>query len=478
MVSFFKKKATGPDTPKKPTKEEEAALKKEKAEQARLEKEEKAAERNEKMLPWSLEQKVAMGLNPIKIPILIVVAILGSWVELSLVATKHETWVAGVWRGGPTCYVNELDGPLLNSTRLDWLSDWLNETMYPFINAINKSLENSSNVTENGNRRVYFWESKTFLHFPIDHCGITDNCSVEDDPGDEMYPVGSEPYGLAYWRIPYVTYSLLWAVYKFVFLPFHPVDRFYRMVSGKASEHPEPVFKLLTEPYFSSKLCGGDGGKVNKGLNIVSMVGKIIRYSLLPNSLLLPVITLRSRRECPHLIAYTMDSKMGGIIYFWILTDLVTVFAVYVLGIAKGGKCIATCFYRAYKFIWFSGLGIALTLFIIDFILVFNWNFLAGLRLQLRLFFTIVLSPNLTINFLQVLGFASIFFDSLQFTIMVMSFLCPHLLKRVPGMAGLLKDDAAPSNNKPDPEHADGEVGESGEASEALLTAKSGRSAK
>jgi hypothetical protein len=466
-MNFLKNKASaalnktkGAGAPKKKTKEEErleAEAKKAEAEALKIE---KAAARNEALLPWSLEQKVAMFLNPIKIPILIVVAILGSWVEYNLIATPHQTWVAPLWRSGPTCFVNKLDGPLLNDTRLDRLSSLLNKTLYPIIDRINKSLGNHTNVTEEGNRRFSLLDYGTLVHFPVDHCGITDDCQLETDengkPTLDIYGGENETThdplesiaGVAKWRVPFVTYSLLWAIYKFCFLPFHPIDRAYRLVLGNPHPPPEPVFKLLTEPYFQG--CGG----MNLVLNKFSMVGKIIRYSLLPNSLLLPIISLRQRKRCPGFVHYTYDTWLGGFIYFFILADLVSVFVAFAVGITvMGSKCISTPFYRIYKFIWYAWQNVALVFFIVDIFIVLNLRFWEGIHLQIRLFFTIVLSPNLTIDFLQILGGASIFFDTLQFTIMVLSFLCPVLLQKIPGMAGLMKDDSANLNqsaNRPD----------------------------
>lgn len=439
-----KKKEEGP--PKKSKEEIKAEKEAEKAE--------KAAERNERLLPWSLEQKVAMALNPIKIPILFMVATLGSYVEYKLIKRDHETWVAPLWRAGPTCVVNQLDEPLLNNTRLDWLNGKLNKTLYPIIHRINQSLENSSsNITENGNRRFYFADWGTLVHFKVDHCGITDDCRLEKDESgnnvlEEMNEGEKTFSALSKWRVPLLTYSLLWAVYKFVFLPFHPVDRAFRLVMGSQASGgppPEPIFKLLTEPFFSESCPGAFV------FNKVSMIGKIIRYSMLPNSLLLPIISLRSVEKCDKYIHYTYDTYLGGFIYFFILVDLVSVFGMYIIGITvKGGKCISTPLYRCYKTIWFLSLFTAITLFISDLFIVLNMRFWEGIRIQFRLFFTIVLSPNYSLDILQVLGSVSIFFDALQFTIMIFSFLCPHLLKRVPGMAGLMKDENADNNPNQD----------------------------
>jgi len=353
--------------------------------------------------------------------------------------------VAPLWRSGPTCFVNELDGPLLNGTQLDRINDWANRTFWPIIDRINQSLAGSNcNLTESGNRKCDVFDYGTLVHFPVDHCGITEDCKIEMDEAGEptLNPVDDGMptlAGLTRWRIPLVSYSALWALYKFVFLPFHPIDRAYRIAMGNPTPPPQPVFKLLTEPYFE-----GCGKPVNFFMNKVSMVGKIIRYSLLPNSLLLPIITLRSRRKCPGYVHYTYDKFLGGFIYYFIVLDLIHVLVMYVLGITvKGGKCIKTLPYRCHKLWWFLSLNVAVILWVADLFIVLNFRFWEGIHLQIRLFFTIALNPNITVDFLQLLGTASIFFDGLQFTIMVLSILCPFVLKKVPGFRDLMKDDMA-----------------------------------
>lgn len=384
----------------------------------------------EKLLPWRLEQKVAMFLNPIKIPIIIIVGVLGSIVEFRMRSIVDTTWHATMWRDGPTCFVHRVHGKLVSDDALKNVSSTLNSALSGVNDYINQSLQNSSrcNRTEEGAQRcVLFDSAKLGLNYSFekDYCGINDTCELNfygSDGSEVLVEDEDKVTGLLY-HLPFIPYVMVWAIYKLAFLPVHPVDRAANCVSGNPKPPPEPVFKLLTEPNFQT--CSGF-------MSVVVAIGKIIRYSLLPNTLMVPLLTMGRHPKCEEWIFYDFDSIFGFFIYYWAIFELVFVVAMYVVGkTVFKSLCVGTWKYRCYKTYWFMTLFTALFLFIADTIVLFNWRFWEGLLLMLQLAFTFDLRFSFAVDFVRTLATVNIFLDVLQLLILIFSLIAPPLLRKL-----------------------------------------------
>lgn len=390
------------------------------------------------LLPWTWEQKVAMVLNPIKIPVVIVVAVLGCWVEHQLHSADFRTWKAPVSRLGPTCYVHMAQNTELLTADIRSVNEAMNQTLYPIASQINAFIVNHTHcfVNKRGQTECNFFELPKIFDFKVDHCGIMfDNETNQCKISPELQPLGEGKHGIAY-RFPFLPFSLIWAIYKILFLPFHPVDRFVNMVEGYPQPMSEPTFKLLIEPYFQIF------GPV---LNMFSKIGKVIRYSLLPNSMMLPLFSMARRSQCSHYLHYDMDTVLAPVIYGFVILDLIIVCLGFVAGkFVFGGVCVGTWKYRLYKLYWSSTLLTALVLFFADIFIIFNVQFWEGLSLWINL--TLVFDPsfNFVVDFCQKLIGLSVLLDTLQMAILIWGIVLPLL---VPALAPLVSRSQGTNGN-------------------------------
>lgn len=181
-------------------------------------------------------------------------------------------------------------------------------------------------------------------------------------------------------------------------------------------------------------------------MNQFAKVGKVFRYSLLPNSIMLPLLSMSKRSRCSKYIFYEMDTLFAAVIYGYVLFDLILVFAAYIIGKCVVGGCIKTCKYRLYKAYWYVSLWISIFLFIADLLWVFDIRFWQGLFSWLD--FTFVFDPhlNFAIDIVKKLLGVNMMLDYIQLMILVLTMVLPLLpcLKT--------KDDS--SHLVPSPEHA------------------------
>jgi len=424
-----------------PTKEEQEAAKKEEEERIQ-------EERNERLLPWNLEQKVAVVLNPVKIPFIIIAGLLGSVVEVKIGALAQDTWYRGFWGTGPECVVHRADYKKLrvsthDNDNLNAVTSRLDELFAPVATIINSSahkiaLGGCTTVTEDNmtTTRCDMLNGPLFkLTFEADNCdvkfdAVTEQCTSENELSEILSRAEEgESVGVMN-RIPYVPYALIWMIFKLVWIPGYYIDRAARLASRGGSP-PEPMLKLISEPTCDKTGKCGEAGTMLSKLGVVS---KVIRFSLLPNTLILPLTSMRFVTQCREdYIIYSQDASFGFTIYCWLLCDLVGMIALYAVAqTVLGGQALEKMWYRCYKTISIFPTLIAMNLFIIDIACSFKWRFWQGIRIVLQLMFTLELSFDVTLDIAKTVANAVVLFDILQFTIMIMSIFCPKLLGRAP----------------------------------------------
>lgn len=410
---------------------------------------EKEHELVEELLPWGFEQRVSVILNFVKIPLILVVCVLGSVVEIKMASATTKLWTSHRFRSGPACYVNLIDVDKwfwVNNTIADRISGYVNATTWWLKQGINASFENSTaskycTKDADGDVRCQIIDTTKWvgagnignLTFDKDLCGI-EEVDETDDRGaisevctvneDEVTPKEDLANGLN-WRIPglpFLPHCLVWAVYKLLFLPVHPIDRIVNTIDG-SEPPPQPIFKLITEPHFQ---------KCTKVMRVFVFILKMIRYTMLPNSLIVPLLTMGSHKKCTSMFYYKFDNLAGNAVFVWIVFEMVLVMALYAYGKGvMGSKCVGTCKYRLYKFYWFTSSCVAVVLFITDQVMIFNWRFWQGLSFILRAAVTLDLDYKFSVDLVQLLASMNVFLDVISLIVMLASFLCPKLIQRM-----------------------------------------------
>jgi len=439
-----------------PTKEEQEAAKKEEEERIQ-------EERNERLLPWNLEQKVAVVLNPIKVPFIILAGLLGSVVEvkIGMSTTSSDTWTRGFTGPGPECVVHKADyNKLLADTRdndkLSAVTDALDNAFSVPRGWINKTAHDLATCTtlldEQTNRTVT--RCDLFGGPLVDYVfEAPDNCNIEWDNVSKQCIMTMDGLALAdkdelvgVAQNFYVPYALIWMIFKLVWIPGYYIDRAARLASGDGPP-PEPMMKLISEPTCDKTGKCGQAGTV---FSVLGTISKVIRFSLLPNTLILPLTSVRFIEQCrDEYIIYTQDTSWGFWIYCWLMFDLITTVGMYAAAqTVMGGKALGTMWYRCYKMVAIWPTMIALSFFFADLACCFSLRFWVGLRILLQLIFTLNLTFNVTLDIAKTVANTVIFFDILQFTIMIMSLLCPKLLAKAPVPEWLQEWTAQPDDIK------------------------------
>jgi hypothetical protein len=387
------------------------------------------AARNESLLPWTIEQKVAMCLNPIKVPIVVLVLLFGCSVENRINWTTQESWRAKWWdRAGPVCYVHRLNHGL-NKNFTFKLPDQLAAPLNNTINNIVTNLGANGSLTFN----------QTWFVIEKDVCGITIPTKGLDDEGCSVGPEEAFHHsedgtdGLNGFKLPFVYYTLVWAVYKLVFMPIHWPDRLARRFTG--NQYGEPMFKIMTQPHY--RWCTGP-------MEIISKIGALFRYNMLPNSMLVPLATLNHVNGCEEYYYYRMDHLLAKVIYWWCIIDFMTVLGAVAFGhTIYSGKCIGSCLYKLYRFQWLLSLPIAFFLWLWDLINVFEWRFWKGIMLALDVVIDCQFDFTFTfvVDVAEMLACVVVFLDTLTLIIMILSLVCPKLGLRLPIVGEFLRQD-------------------------------------
>lgn len=216
------------------------------------------------------------------------------------------------------------------------------------------------------------------------------------------------------WHIPFITHSFVWALFKLLFLPVYPIDRIARNVFRCHGEHPEPVFKLLTEPYFL--------GNVEVVSGCVVAIFKYVRYIMLPNSLIIPLLTMRvgiADDECQHFLSYKHGWVARGV-YLWLIFDIVKALFLWMVGMTYyRQKIVGTWGYWVYKVLWFCTSWIPVWLFVVDQLSTLDLRFWSGWSIVFKKVLTIHFDSTMSIDVIRLLGQAVVMLDCVSFTVMI-----------------------------------------------------------
>jgi len=406
-------------------------------------------------------------LNPVKIPFIIIAGVLGSVVEIKIGLVTEKSWYRGFWKTGPECVVHQADYDklIVSTTDNDKLSavvDKIDSVFKPVVDKVNSTAYRVSNCTSvrvNANltaTRCDLLNGPLFnFSFSQDMCGVEFNgqgCSSNEELGQILEPVEEGDSVGVMKTIPYVPYALIWMIFKLVWIPGYYIDRIARLAAGSGPP-PEPMLKLISEPTCDKT---GKCGAMGPPLTILGIVSKVIRFSLLPNTLILPLTSMRFVEQCrDKYIIYSQDVSIGFWVYCWLLADLVTMIILYVVAkTVLGGQALSKMWYRCYKTISIFTTLIALNLFFFDLICCFKLRFWQGIAIILQLVFTLNLSFDVTLDIAKTVANAVVFFDALQFIIMIMSILCPKMLARAPVPEWLQEWTAQPDDIKSVPTSA------------------------
>lgn len=422
---FAKLKQALPQAGKKggPTAEEKAA---EKAERDRIAKEEKEAKELEqrealqmKLLPWGFGDYVKMFLfMVIKFPFILAIGLVATAVEVQVKAVNTRSWHRPTFSSGPSCFVTELSEDLFSfNTSINELA----------IRAGYGPLYNESKLVV-GNSSAWFNYTLT----ETDHCGLDpDHCSIPDKTLDDGNLVedngwmnsghGGIDFGF------YFPFASLWMLYKLVWIPLWPVDRIASKCAGNVHPPPQPIFRLVTQPYFQK--CTG----FMQGL---TMILNMLRYVFLPNYLLLPLVSLVPMEHCKPgrvLIHYQMDWIFGQAAYIWLVMDFCTVVVAYAyFKFVKNGQAIGTCAYRLYKTWWLLTCFTSIILFICNLCFTFDWNFFGGLNFAFQMIIDFNMLFKYSVDLLAFMAAANFILESLSMTYLIYGTVLPIIIQTVP----------------------------------------------
>lgn len=367
-----------------------------------------ARERKEKLLPWGFEQKFNTVINLCKVPLVLLVFVFGTMVERKVKASTMATW------RGPACFSHKLDIDTWNDINNSWvkfgrsISEEARHTVTELIQ--NTSLEQ---FCDNGTHKceVKIFDSSDYgLNFTTaaDTCGIKPISPGVCDVDPEL--PRQDGMGLG-WHIPYITHSFVWALFKILFLPVYPIDRIARNICACHGDHPEPVFKLLTEPYFL--------GGIEAVSQYVVLIFKYIRYILLPNSLIMPLLSMEVDDRCHHFLYYKHSWIARGV-YLWLVFDIVHAFILWFVGMTHyKQRLVGTYGYWFYKIIWFCMSWIPFWFFLIDQLSVIDLRFWMGWNLVFKKVLTIHFDFTISIDLVRLLGHATVMLDCVSFSVMI-----------------------------------------------------------
>lgn len=383
----------------------------------------RAMELKERLLPWGFEQRVATVLNFFKVPLIIVVMLLGTVVERKINEATITSWKRASWF--EQCFVHQIDMEKWESESGDLYQIQQNVT-----NKIKDFFEHSfaANNTvcplqEDGT--TFKCERHVFGTLELErtyYCDIqvpeTKGGECSADGGDSKLVVDDYERGIR-WHIPGVPHSFMWGVFKLLFLPVFPLDLLALRLS-KEDPPPEPVFKLLTSPGFSS-------AKVQTALAPVIVVFRYIRYILLPNMLIMPLLTMEVPPKCEDWLIYKFAGRLGQIVYVWLVFDITKTMLIYALGKTVGkSRLVGHWPYRFYKAFWFGVCWIPIWFFVLEqlFISDFNvWHMWRGLRISLDIRLSFNFNWAFDVSFVKMLGSVMVTLDVLNLLVVIGGFI-------------------------------------------------------
>ncbi|CAK0897761.1 unnamed protein product [Prorocentrum cordatum] len=351
----------------------------------------------EAMLPWGFESKLAFRLAFIKIPFMLLITCIGMAAEYHLYSKTTETWLRygkgsvsdNIWslllEDKTGCYAHRLEEVTPSKTLLQG-PDGLH---------VNASLD------------------------PL-HIDNPDTCEVDlhKCTVKGLSHAGFFTTGLNHW----VSFALLWFVYKVVFIGIHPVDRLAKMAGA-----PEPLMKLLTEPYFQ---------QCTTPMTVLVKFLFYFRYKMMPNTLLGALASLHDfAPDCPNMVSYKMSPAYGNACYYLCIIDLcsVVVFYIYVTKEMEG-KLIGKWRYRFWKLAWLGSAGL------FGFVAIWaSYRTFGGLTSILRVIlssflavaFSFRFSFKINLDLLRVLVFLVFTFEVLELIFLVITILGPKVAPKL-----------------------------------------------
>jgi len=222
----------------------------------------------------------------------------------------------------------------------------------------------------------------------------------------------------------------VWAVYKLVFMPVQWPDRLKRRITGDPTA--QPVLKLLMMPYSKTFPC----------IHYLNRIGGAIRYVILPNVLITPLVTMSYDPDCRVFFHYTMDRVFSQGIYYWCVADLLIVMVLCVLvHVRFEGKILDRCFYRAYKCWWYATLPSLILLSMLDAFMVFDHRKWLGWQLVLKITLEIKFTVENATTFCELCSMVVTALDVTSLVIIILTLLCPQCLEKIPILKDWVADD-------------------------------------
>jgi len=176
--------------------------------------------------------------------IIVLVTLIGLFAELRVKSLSDKTWLReGGMFGQTSCYVDRIGNHKVGKGGLGDFKflETLNETV--FHGGLNEDMLKINATMD-----------------PLAAMGHEDFCNVRfpegaDPDNPKVLCVGLDTLYVPHWSITrgidhFIPFALLWFIYKLLYIGVQPVDRMVWMASGSGAEKPEPIFKLLTEPYY------------------------------------------------------------------------------------------------------------------------------------------------------------------------------------------------------------------------------------
>lgn len=342
------------------------------------------------MLPWNLEARIAAVLACIKIPFILFVAYVGLRAENHLKTMTKVSW----YREGS----GTMDGiwSLLMTAKTGCYAHLMYDHL-PHHNLISIGVEDTGMLS-----------NATFDPLNLgnpDTCEVNQRtCKVRGQPHPGYFTGGIDHM---------VSFSLLWLVYKIIFIGLHPVDRLALKIAGDPEpgpNYPEPLMKLLTEPYFQ---------KCTMVMQVLVKFLFYFRYKMMPNALLGALASMHDMRPwCPKVVYYKFSPVYGNLCYFMCVLDILSLFGAYAyVKFKMDGKVIGKNRYRGWKTGWLISASIWAFVAVWASFRTFGGLFQivkAVFTAMFTIFFRFSLTFKLNLDMLRILTYAIFFFEGLE----------------------------------------------------------------
>jgi len=363
------------------------------------------------MLPWGFESKLAAILALVKFPFICLVAGIGLYAENHLKEMTKTSWARRgnadiFWGGKIGCYDHELWETVPEKRLIDFgLAKKLNESIL------------------NGHLQGDIWTSNSTTDIDPFKIGRADACSIDlkTCTVKGLHHPGFFTGGINHM----FSFSMIWLVYKLVFVGIHPVDRLVLLAKGNPQpgpDYPEPLLKLLTEPYF--QFC-------TVPMRVVVKFLFYFRYKMMPNTLLGALASMHSMApRCPRIVYYKMSPIFGNICYFLCLLDIFGLIGGYIYVLKKmDGHLVGRWRYRLWKTVWL-GSAIAFA-YVAIYAALMTFGGIGAILKEILYAFVVVVrldfSLRINLDLLRILTMIVIFFEGLELLCLVIAIVGPKM---------------------------------------------------